>query len=173
MRSVALLFCLLATLSAGSVLADPENILVEGYTFVRPKAWVWQPADKSSAVNRFVVPGKTTDTRTDVRFYVFPQTEEQIHDRLLNNFDKGAISKETHVKIGEKRLTYLTVSGKAAQKLKNVPRNTELKAIGVCLPTSSASKQLLVRIYGPVAEVDSATEEFNKMVEVAVEEMNK
>ncbi|MDB6023966.1 MAG: hypothetical protein JWM68_189 [Verrucomicrobiales bacterium] len=170
MSSLALRLFLLLSLFCSSAHADPENILVEGYTFIRPKNWTWDPADKGSALNRFTVPG-SSPSRTDVRFYVFPQTEEQIRQRLLGNFEQDAVLHETSAAVNDTKLNYVTVSGKASDQVKKTPG--KLKVVGACLRTANEKKKLLVRIYGPPDEVDAATDDFKHMVEKAVEEFGK
>ncbi len=146
--------------------ADPESILIEGYTFFRPQPWKWEAEGRGSAVNRFLI----SDT-TDVRFYIFPQTEKEIKERLLGNFEKNALSKTDSVKAGDATLTYVTIWGKPAEKLNK--GKMPLKVVGVCLRTSQPKKQILVRLYGPPDEVDAATSQFKQMVEKAVEESGK
>src|SRR5688572_20136647 len=108
MRVVTLALILILSAS-GRAENEPQDVLVEGYRFTRPAPWKWTPPTKgSTALTRFVVPGKNGGSRTDVRFYFF---ENDLRQRMVEVFEKNAEVTDVPAKVGNVELVYVTVTG--------------------------------------------------------------
>ncbi len=148
--------------------ADPENILVEGYTFVRPSKWTWEaPGERSGAISRFLIPGKNGMTETDVAFFYLNDHQPDIKKRVLGNFDNKAEFSEMTVQLGKTNLTFVRVRGTATIRK---PSRPNYQLFGVMLKSRTQKQYFFARVFGPQAEVQAAEHSFRKMIQQAVEE---
>ncbi len=149
--------------------ANPENILLEGYTFTRPSNWQWEaPGAKSASLSRFVIPGKDGKILTDVGFFYVNGVQEDLKKRVIGNFDKGAVFSESSIAVGKTNLIYVRVYGTATVRKSGPLFNYEL--VGTMLPSKDKDKWFFARLFGPRAEVHAAEGDFKKMIAQAVED---
>ncbi|MDB6024304.1 MAG: hypothetical protein JWM68_527 [Verrucomicrobiales bacterium] len=152
-----------------SSLSDPENVLVEGYTLVRPAKWLWEPAgEKSMSLCRFTIPGKSEKPLTDVSFFYVNGVQSEIQERVMKNFAKDAKFSESSVAIAKTNLTYVRVRGTTTARKPALLPDYEL--VGVMLLSKARNQWFFARIFGPHAEVQLAEVDFKKMIEHSLEE---
>jgi hypothetical protein len=152
--------------------ANPNNVLVEGYTFIRPDSWVWEaPSEASNYLNKFNIPGNSEaeSVVTNVGFFHVSPLQSELRTRVLSNFDRYAQLTEITIPVDKGELTYVKVLGTALARGKS-PTRPNYELFGVMLPGKAKDKSLFVRLFGPRPEVDVAISDFKKMVEKAVQD---
>lgn len=169
MRSGTIVFLVACFCLAFSLGAEPENILVDKYTFNRPKDWKWRaPGDSWSALSRFQISDDGAKFPTEARFYIINSDKADLRKRVLSNFRKDAAEREERVKVGEFEITYFTAVGTAVDKETKGDPRPDQQFTGLFLPTESADKKVFIRLFGPRPTVERAFGEFKKMIEQAV-----
>ena len=164
----AVMFMGLALRSLGGPF-DPENVLVEGYTLIRPAKWLWEaPREKSLSLCRFTIPGKSETAVTDVSFYYVNGVQSEIRERVMKNFDKKATFSESSVAVGKTNLTYVRVRGTTTARKPALLPDYEL--VGVMLLSKEKNQWFFARLFGPHAEVQLAEADFKKMIEHSLQE---
>jgi hypothetical protein len=144
--------------------ADPENILVDRFTFTIPARWKWQPnTDASSAAARFLIPAQQSERSTDVRFYIAHKSQAETKAGWKGFFEAGATTSESNEKIGNYDITYFVIMGAQKAARKPVPGR---KFFGAIIPIEN--RYVLVRMFGPTAEVDGSTVNFKRMIRDAL-----
>jgi hypothetical protein len=152
--------------------ADPENILVDKYTFIRPKPWKWQlSTSKSPALNRFIIPNAEDKQLTDVRFYLLDGPQPDFRKRLLDNFSGDVEKSEQTTRVGDRTLIYFTGVGTVIDTVgKKEPPKPDYRYTCTMVPADQPGKHLYIRIAGPRQEVEAAMKDFTQMVERALKD---
>jgi hypothetical protein len=164
-RVFALICCI--TLAIGAFAsANPENVMVEGYTFTRPAKWKWQAPVDTTTLNRFTIPPTTGDVSADVRFY-YMKPGEELRQRVIANFQKGSDIQEKSVRIRDHTVTYIIVTGTTVGKAAEKSRS-DFRLIATTLIGKESQKAFLSRLYGPRTETDAAQRDFEEMIERAI-----
>ncbi len=163
------MICLSVLLRINAQPADPENILLEGYTFTRPATWKWEaPRGKSISLNRFVIPAADGKVHTDVGFFYVSGVPEELRTRVLSNFDSSGVFKTESVAAGKTNLIYVRAHGTAIIRKTGPLPNHEL--LGTMLHSKQTDKWFFVRMLGPRGEIRAAEEDFKNMIKQAIED---
>jgi len=166
--TTTLLLCL--ALNGFSAPANPENVLVDGYFFTIPAKWFWLPMGlKSPALSRFVVEGSESNPRTEVRFYQVSGMQDEIHKRLLANFQPGPTVQEQPWQVSRLELVLYSAAGTTIAVDGERPK-PDHKIIGLVLPGKESGRAFLIRMLGPREEVDAAKNNFTARIERALNE---
>jgi hypothetical protein len=166
---ISLLICL--WFFAIPLCAEPENILVDKYTFARPKHWKWKATgDKWSALSRFLISAEGAKHPTDVRFYMISEETADLRKRVLANFRNPVEETVEGTKVGNIELTYFTGKGTAVDRETKKDPRPDHQFTCVLLPSTQPGKHVFLRLLGPRREVEGALKDFKAMVEQAVKE---
>jgi hypothetical protein len=149
--------------------AEPLNVMVGDLTFTRPEGWKWEtPPTNLRAMTQFIVPGENGEVRARVLFYVSTEGAESLGKAWKGWFresDLPAHVQEEHVKMGKRDIYFLTLHGTFTKSRKPQP---DFGFIGVMIPVKGHFIQL--RMEGPQAEVQKASNDFRKMIAAALKE---
>ncbi|MDB6028988.1 MAG: hypothetical protein JWM68_5211 [Verrucomicrobiales bacterium] len=150
--------------------ADPENFMVDEFTFVRPPAWKWVWEEKRTNIGLFLdIPGGIINDTVHVYFRIFKGEEGSPENRtkawrltFKESADSLKVRTETR-KVGAFTVIYIEMEGTSAHEIH--PDYGLFAAV-----VKMKEGHLVIRMSGRKKVIDNSKRTFREMVERALKE---
>src|SRR5262245_8869820 len=150
----------------------PATFKVSEFTFARPASWEWVESASPMRKAELKVVDEKTKAKAEVVFYHFGQggaggTQANV-DRWLGQFaePRDKINAKTEeANVGKHKVTYVSAEGTYKSGMPGGPQTPmpNYALLGAIIEASEGS--VFVKMTGPKALTNSATQDFKKMVE--------
>lgn len=150
--------------------ADPENFVVNGFTFIRPPTWKWVWDDKRAKIGNLLdLPGANTNDTASVFFRKFPKEEGNPESRTKAwqvYFRELAVDlhcRSSTKKVGTFEITYIEIDGTYFRK-----PYPDHSLIGATVQLTNGF--FAVRMSGGTKLIEDSKAAFKQMLEQALKE---
>jgi hypothetical protein len=162
------LFVIAIFLMTAGLRADPENFVVDGFTFVRPASWKWVWDEKRSKKGNLLEVGATNSTElADVYIWKFPKEEGNVENRTkawnayFKELPEDLHTKSSNQKVGAFDVTFIEIEGTYCR-----PPYPDHALVGAIIKRKDG--HLVLRMSGRSKVVEEAQPALKKMVEQAL-----
>ena len=167
-KRTILVFALL--MMAAIAHADPENFIVDGFTFVRPPEWKWVANDKLADKGLLLrIQGASTNNTASVYFRIFKGDEGTAEKRIKGwrEYFKASPDslkqRSTTKAVGSFKVVYIEMEGNS-----DLVSGKEFGLVAAVVQLKGGT--LVVRMSGRKKLVDDSKTTFTEMVERALKE---
>ena len=150
--------------------ADPENFMVDGFTFVRPVPWKWVSQDKLAEKGLLLkIPGSNTNDMASVYFRAFSGDEGTAEKRIKPWRQSYKSSPESvKVRFETKTISLFKIVSVEMEGKSTLVSSEPFSVYAAIIQTKKGS--LVVRMSGRKKLIDTSKPTFNEMVEQALKD---